>query len=257
MSLFSRGSGKMKMLQGPQWHLLTSLAGATLIAVAVSTAGAAINLELRPGDQSVSIGDTVEVGLYVVSDDGANQLTAAMQVILSWNPDHLQLLGNHSDGAVALLTSVFPAGDPYGLNEVVPPQDGDGLFIAFAPLANPVAATPEGTLITTFEFLAMAPAWGTPVDMPDTGGAPPVSTIVFDGTVPNLDVTGTITGAAVEVLSCCTADLDGDCVVGIEDFLALLAAWGTDPGGPPDLDDDGSVGINDFLGLLAAWGPCP
>ena len=31
-------------------------------------------------------------------------------------------------------------------------------------------------------------------------------------------------------------DLDCDANVGITDFLALLAAWGTDPGGPPDLD---------------------
>ena len=26
---------------------------------------------------------------------------------------------------------------------------------------------------------------------------------------------------------------------------------------PADLDGDGVVGINDFLALLAAWGPCP
>ena len=38
---------------------------------------------------------------------------------------------------------------------------------------------------------------------------------------------------------------------------AVLAAWGTDPGGPPDLDGDGVVGIVDFLLLLANWGQCP
>ena len=26
---------------------------------------------------------------------------------------------------------------------------------------------------------------------------------------------------------------------------------------PADVDNDGAVGINDFLALLAAWGPCP
>ena len=55
----------------------------------------------------------------------------------------------------------------------------------------------------------------------------------------------------------CPADLDGDAEVGILDLLLLLAAWGTDPGGPPDFDGDGSVGITDFLELLANWGPCP
>ncbi len=53
----------------------------------------------------------------------------------------------------------------------------------------------------------------------------------------------------------CDADLDGDGNVGINDFLDLLAAWGTFPGGPPDFDG-GGVGINDFLFLLAHWGPC-
>ncbi len=55
----------------------------------------------------------------------------------------------------------------------------------------------------------------------------------------------------------CDADLDGDGLVGITDFLDLLAQWGTDPAGPPDLDGDGVVGITDFLDLLANWGPGP
>ena len=53
----------------------------------------------------------------------------------------------------------------------------------------------------------------------------------------------------------CDADLDLDGMVGVTDFLALLAAWGTDPGGPPDFNGDGAVGVADFLDLLAAWGP--
>ncbi len=54
----------------------------------------------------------------------------------------------------------------------------------------------------------------------------------------------------------CPADLDGDGSVGILDLLALLAAWGSDPGGPPDFDGDGTVGIFDLLILLASWGLC-
>ncbi|MEE8458880.1 MAG: YCF48-related protein, partial [Phycisphaerales bacterium] len=53
-------------------------------------------------------------------------------------------------------------------------------------------------------------------------------------------------------------DLDGDGIVGIVDFLALLAAWGPCPGPcpptcPGDLDGDCTVGILDFLTLLANW----
>ena len=55
----------------------------------------------------------------------------------------------------------------------------------------------------------------------------------------------------------CPWDLDTDGVVGIVDFLMLLAAWGPNPGHPADFDDDGLVGINDFLVLLASWGSCP
>ena len=48
---------------------------------------------------------------------------------------------------------------------------------------------------------------------------------------------------------------DGDGVVGITDFLALLGVWGQ-TGVSCDIDG-GGVGITDFLGLLQAWGPCP
>jgi len=53
-------------------------------------------------------------------------------------------------------------------------------------------------------------------------------------------------------------DIDGDGLVGITDFLMLLADWGPcDRPCPPqcaaDLDGDCNVGINDFLLLLANW----
>ncbi len=53
-------------------------------------------------------------------------------------------------------------------------------------------------------------------------------------------------------------DIDGDGVVGIEDFLNLLAAWGPCPDDPDpcwaDLDRDGVVDLADFCGLLDNWG---
>ena len=61
---------------------------------------------------------------------------------------------------------------------------------------------------------------------------------------------------SIDTCGCDAADLDGNGIVNIVDFLALLAAWNTDPGGPPDLDGDGNVGITDFLELLSQWGPC-
>ena len=55
----------------------------------------------------------------------------------------------------------------------------------------------------------------------------------------------------------CPWDLDGDWIVGVSDLLALFAAWGTEPCGPPDFNGDEIVGVADMLIMLANWGPCP
>ncbi len=68
-------------------------------------------------------------------------------------------------------------------------------------------------------------------------------------------VNGTVDLGAYETCRF-SLDLDGDGVIGILDFLGLLGAWGTNPGGPPDFDGDGAVGVTDLLALLAGWGPC-
>lgn len=55
----------------------------------------------------------------------------------------------------------------------------------------------------------------------------------------------------------CPQDLDASGAVDVLDLLALLAAWGSDPGGPPDFNGDLIVDVLDLLELLSAWGPCP
>ncbi|MHC4768316.1 MAG: right-handed parallel beta-helix repeat-containing protein [Planctomycetota bacterium] len=54
-------------------------------------------------------------------------------------------------------------------------------------------------------------------------------------------------------------DLNGDSIVNIEDFLLLLAAWGScpepcPPSCPADFDGNCTVNVVDFLILLANWG---
>ncbi len=59
------------------------------------------------------------------------------------------------------------------------------------------------------------------------------------------------------VMTALPSDLDGDGIVGMVDFLALLEAWGScsDCGNcPGDFDGDCSVGILDLLILLGNWG---
>ncbi len=239
------------------WSVGRRAAMAAAALVAASTARADINLVLQLNDKSAGCGDLVEVALSVVSDDAGDQLTTALQVILSWDAASLVLVG-HFDTGAPLEYSDFPD-DPFGLNEDDPPLDGDGIYVAFAPLGETIAATPAGTLITTFVFGALVPTASTPIDILATAGSPACQTIVFDGTVPNEDVTGTLTGATAFVTPAtfCPEDLNCDGIVGINDLLILLPAWGTNPNHPADLNHDGVVGINDLLILLPAWGPCP
>jgi hypothetical protein len=88
------------------------------------------------------------------------------------------------------------------------------------------------------------------------GGSPTLESIpTFSLTGENIN-SFTITGETLVVTPPCPWDCgDDDGVVGIIDFLALLAGWGQP--GPCDFDGDAQVGITDFLLLLANWGPCP
>jgi hypothetical protein len=54
----------------------------------------------------------------------------------------------------------------------------------------------------------------------------------------------------------CPWDISGDGAVTIVDLIALLSAWGPNPGNPADFNADGVVNIVDLLKLLSNWGPC-
>jgi hypothetical protein len=76
----------------------------------------------------------------------------------------------------------------------------------------------------------------------------------------NSNVEAAVDGVALTTVTCSlpVGDIDGDGVVGITDFLMLLAVWGPcpdpcPPSCPADLDGDCTVGITDFLTLLANW----
>jgi hypothetical protein len=223
---------------------------------------ALINLEWRPMSQTTQVDDVVEIGLYAVSDDPeTDQLMSAMDVIFAWDPVYLEFLGLDCTGCPPWLFSGF-SNDPFGLNETIPPQDGDGLYTALAPLGVPVAATPGGTLVTTFQFRARAVTDETWVEILEEAGSPLGRTIVYDGTVPGLDVTGTL-GSAQIVIVCqlCPGDLDNDGDIDLADLAQLLSNYGTTSGAAPnngDMDCDGDVDLTDLAALLAVYGTtCP
>lgn len=207
-----------------------------------------INLEWRPVDQTVLVDDVVHLGLYAVSDSGEDQLLSAVDLLFSWDPSDLELQGLDPAGGAGLLFSGFPGGDVYNLNEAVPPQDGDGYYLAFAPFVSAVAATPSGTLLTTFLFRALAETPSTQVLILETAGAPEGRTVVFDGSVPNTDVTGTLGSATVTIVSClCPGDLNGDGVRNgsdIQTFTNCLLGILPPPEGCSCADLDGINGLN-------------
>ncbi len=93
-------------------------------------------------------------------------------------------------------------------------------------------------------------AW-SPLDA-GLGATPVVSLTVADGKL----YAGTV-ASGVWVLE--PFDINGDGVVGINDLLILLAAWGPCPAPclpscAADLDLDGTVGTSDLLILLGNWG---
>jgi len=190
----------MKNLGNHRQKTLRLIGGTVAAGLALAlpaSVDAAINLELRPLNSVVLVGQTVDIGLYAVSDNAFSQSLAATETILGWDTGFVQLITAHQTGAASWLTSGFLP-DGSGLNTSI--LDGDALFIGLAPFSGPVNASPAGTLLTTFQFLALAPTPATPVSIPTVGGIPTTSTIVFDGEVPNLDVTGTLSGATITIL---------------------------------------------------------
>ena len=57
-------------------------------------------------------------------------------------------------------------------------------------------------------------------------------------------------------LDLCTADINGDEQVDVDDLLTLLSSWGPCDDCASDTNDDGVVDVTDLLFLLGAWGPC-
>ncbi len=59
-----------------------------------------------------------------------------------------------------------------------------------------------------------------------------------------------------DVTQCPPEDIDGDGIVGTDDLLAVIAAWGSCVGCIEDVDQSGEVDTTDLLSLIAVWGPC-
>ena len=180
--------------------LMTAVAMLSLTASVAVADEARINLEWRPAESVVQIGEDVSLGLWAYTDEEELQLFRALDMVFEWDAEYLDLLGLNAAGAVGLLSSGFPSDDPYGLNESSPPGDGDGFYSAWAPLGTPIEVSPTGVLLTTFEFTALAESEAAGVAIVAAGGAPVLETTVWGGTDANTDVTGMLGDAVVRII---------------------------------------------------------
>lgn len=176
----------------------------------VAPSRAAVNLEWRPLSQPALQNSVVDVGLYAVLDaTGLNAEIGAIEVILSWDPSKLELVGkvDNSSPNYVWFISTFP--DDHlqdGLNAPytpggTPANDGTAWYNALSQLGagNEAVATTGGILVTTFRFRALA--LGTAlVSMPATAGAH-THTRVLDGITPGLVTTGLLGPSASIITS--------------------------------------------------------
>jgi len=207
-----------------------------------------ISVEFHPPIQAIEVGEIASVGVYLFTDREPVAFSVA-QIVFEWDPRIVKLAGLTNVGAIPLLVSSFPANDPAGYNESVPPQDGDGTYLALAQLGSTTFAGSRGTLLTTLRFEALAPGRISVVEPIAAGG----QTKVISGVVPGLILTGSLLGCVIEVnCSGVFADLDCDGVVDGADLGLLLAAWGS-ADEDADLDASGVVDGADLGLLLSAW----
>jgi hypothetical protein len=172
------------------------------IAAPAASLSAAISLELRPAFQVVNPGDYADLELYAVATSGSDELMSAADVLITWDPAYLDLVGVDQTGATPLSISGFPIADLWGnINDGQSvPTDGTGYYTAWGPLfGDPIVVTPAGTLLTTFLIDAIAPTPGTLFSIVPTLGNGS-KTAVFDGETPNLEVTGSLSSAEIVIL---------------------------------------------------------
>ncbi len=198
-------------------------------------------LSITFGDADVD-GVNNEVRFRILGDDG-NHLT----VTISINPSVLlagafvQLVAVYSDDPLDRNAAIYVNGSLCGWTDGVDgPDEIDWDRLDEAGLGRVGGSALGGN--------------GGPGSLPFAGGnfVGDIALFRFD----NHAIDGTeVLSRFDEIMALCPWDCaNGDGQVGIDEFLAVLAQWGT--AGTCDVDG-GGVGITEFLTVLALWGPCP
>jgi hypothetical protein len=222
---------------------------------------AKINLTMVGPAQSIpsTVGHTFVVQL-MMNAATTNQRYLVSDIVFGWNPKHIELIGVNHEGSHPMIwdsVSGLPTGqggDYYGLNEVMPPADGNGLYFGYAELGQHLLVTNEQVKIVNFIFRVVGRFDTTEVSLiPELTIDYPAKTVVYGSYIGGMKVTGTLTNATIDAFI--PGDFDNDGVVGSNDMTNLLGNWGvsTFTDNPYDLDGNGVVGAGDLAILVSNW----
>lgn len=193
-----------------------------------------------------SVGESVSVPLVAYASP-AVRMNAA-DIIIKWDNTVLCFDGiDNSTNTLPALMSFLPApkgwyGDLSGINEVIPPADGDALYYWLSPLCGCATMVDGFDTMTVFKFTVLQPFASTSVEFIPalTYTSYPEETIVWGSNVGGWPVTGSTTSATI---TGSPFDLDGDLFVGPVDLSLVLTHWN-------------QFGTQYLAGVLGNWGPC-
>ena len=190
----------------------------TVLAVGNASAQSMVDLRLVGPAAPIIPGQIFDVKLRVTRQDlAATASLVAVDCIVGWNPAHLRFVSITGAGSIPLASSYLPtpAVDYTGINEIIPPADGNLLYYALTPLGAPRAVPEAGVQIVTFRFESIGLFTTTSIDVIDNLNILyPTETVVYDGVVPGVDDFGIGYSATITQLDCSTIfwyrDSDGD-----------------------------------------------
>ncbi|RKY19439.1 MAG: hypothetical protein DRQ55_10595 [Planctomycetota bacterium] len=159
-----------------------------LMAEVLLVTSAQVDLPLSPAEQTAVVNQVISFDLHAHADSA--QSITAIDAILSWDPNRLELLGATAGDFPVFVAGFLP--DPDGINTDL--TDGDALYTALAPPATPATAPPD-ILVASFQFRVITSACVTLLPSMGVFGRTRVI-----GTVPGVEITGVLTDAVnVEV----------------------------------------------------------
>lgn len=253
---------------------LYSLLLATLALLATNTTTTAqtnpeakINMTLVAPETAIGAGETFEVPVLMSAATEPQRYIVA-DILFGWNPDHLEFVGISHDGSHPMIwrdASGLPycppgqtngCGDFYGINEALPPADGNGLYYGYGELGSVLIVDEQPVQIVKFIFRSKGGFTETNIDfIPELTVNWTAKTVVYGSYIPGNRVTGTLTGCIVTGQNSIQGDFDGNGFVNSADMSMLLANWNATSfkENPYDLNGDGVVNSGDLAVLLANW----